>query len=296
MDFIFFSRRFFQAAEMAIKKKALQTRGVNNFIAFLAFTFAGLLLGALLYFQTGRIWPETTLSQSFWQGIFWTVFFNLVAVYFLYKALDAAELSYLMPFMALTSLSLIIPPAVLLGELPSASGFVGIIVVVIGALIMEIKSVSKSDRKKSNHQGLWYFSVTAACFTIAPTTTKIAVLESSALFSAFLIHSLIGILFIGFVIIFRERKRICELMAGPGRNYFLMAVMMTGLSIAIANGSIYKAMAMAEVSYVFAIKRTMPLFAFLIGYVYFKERENVFIKLVATVIMVAGAIIIAVFK
>ena len=103
VDFIFFSRRFFQAAEMAIKKKALQTRGVNNFIAFLAFTFAGLLLGALLYFQTGRIWPETTLSQSFWQGIFWTVFFNLVAVYFLYKALDAAELSYLMPFMALTS-------------------------------------------------------------------------------------------------------------------------------------------------------------------------------------------------
>ncbi len=287
---------FFQAAEMAIKKKALQTRGVNNFIAFLAFTFAGLFLGGLLYFQTGRIWPETTLSPSFWQGIFWTVFLNLVAVYFLYKALDAADLSYLMPFMTLTSLSLIIPPAILLGELPSVSGFVGIIVVVIGALFMEITSVSEPDKKKSNRKGLLCFLITAACFTITPTATKIAVLESSALFSAFLIHILIGLSFIGLVIVFREQKRISEVMADSRRNSFLAAVVMAVLSIAIANGSVYKAMEMTEVSYVFAIKRTMPLFAFFIGYIYFKERKDVLTKLIATAIMVAGAVIITVFR
>ncbi|MCX6766077.1 MAG: hypothetical protein NT136_03925, partial [Candidatus Moranbacteria bacterium] len=79
---------FFQASEMAIKKKALQTRGVNNFIAFIAFTFAGLLLWGVYFWQGGSLWPIYELSDKFWQGMFWGVTLNILAVYFLYKALD----------------------------------------------------------------------------------------------------------------------------------------------------------------------------------------------------------------
>jgi uncharacterized membrane protein len=51
------------------------------------------------------------------------------------------------------------------------------------------------------------------------------------------------------------------------------------------------AMDSAKVSYVFSIKRIMPLFAFLIGYFYFHERKDILRKIIATILMVAGAIL-----
>ncbi len=53
---------------------------------------------------------------------------------------------------------------------------------------------------------------------------------------------------------------------------------------------------MQNVAYVMAIKRLMPFFAFIIGYFYFKEHTHVQRKIWATLLMVAGAIIITVSK
>ena len=293
---------FFQASEMAVKKKALQTKGLNNTIAFLAFIFAGILLGALLYVQSGKIWPENSLSGNFWEGMIVVIVLNVLAVYFLYKALDIADLSYLMPFMTLTSLFLVIPPIFVLGEIPSVIGFAGIAITVTGAFLMDYKkktgiiAFEEYDKKIKNRKGLFYFLITALCFTITPTAIKVAIAESSALFASFLSHILIGISFIILIFIFKETKRIKEIFAFGGTGKFFFAVALAGIFIAIANGSVNEALKMTDVSYVFAIKRTMPFFAFIIGYFYFKERQDVFKKILATILMVLGAIIITVFK
>jgi len=307
----------FQAVEMAIKKKALQVRDMNNVIAFIAYAFAGVLLLLLYVFQSGNVWIDASLSATFWSGIFWTVVLNMVGVWFMYKALDVADLSYLMPFMTLTSLSLIVPPMIFLGEFPTLKSFFGIVLVVIGAISMDYKfgknPLSEKDhlRRKNNRKGVLYFIATATCYTFTPTAMKVAVVASgNVLFATYMVHLLMGIgfvLLIGVIAVAQSRKNGAEKnvvrvmsgaftqtknnLANAGMKFFLV-VLLSGVAIAIQNGSINYAMSIASVASVFAIKRTMPLFAFVIGVLYFKERNNLLQKSAATLIMIAGAIMI----
>lgn len=309
MNWILFSflGAIFQAIENAIKKKALQMQGMNNMVAVVAFLTAGLAFALIYFFQENTFTPKQALSGAFWNGTFWFVVLNVVAVWFGYKALDTAELTYLMPFMTLTSLSLIIPPMILLGEYPSIGSFAGILIVVIGALAMEWKknkrlSLEELEKKKNNRRGLLYFLVTAVCYTFTPALAKIAVIESgNVLFASYVSHLLISlgfVLWIFLVASFEKRNSSLALikqnLSGKGMRNFLIAAIPAGLAIAVANGSINYALQSATVANVFAIKRTMPLFAFVIGVLYFKERTNLMQKIVATIIMVVGAIIITV--
>ncbi|EKE20180.1 MAG: hypothetical protein ACD_8C00046G0005 [uncultured bacterium] len=295
----------FQAVESGIKKKALQTKGMNNVVAVIAFLVAGILFALTYAFQEGTLAPVHNLSNTFWINLGWMVGLNIIAVWFSYKALDAADLSYLMPFMTLTSLSLIIPPMILLGEYPSVMSFVGITVVVVGALAMDWKGKGKLtekelEKRKNNRKGVLYFLATAICYTFTPTFAKILVVESgSALFASYVIHLFIAIGFIplAFLIPVAGKRSeslqiIRQNLTGKAGKTFLLATVLAGVAIAIANGSINYALQSATVANVFAIKRTMPLFAFLIGVFYFKERSNLTQKIIATLIMVVGAVII----
>jgi len=153
---------FFQASEMAIKKKALKTKGTNNIIAFLILLSAGIMMGMFLLFQNENI-PINDLSFKFWIGLFSSALINVIATYFLYKALDISELSYLMPFMTLTSLAVIFPPMFLFGEYPSFLGMIGILIVVLGALIMGYKKLEKTEtevlQNNQNRKGLIFFFI-----------------------------------------------------------------------------------------------------------------------------------------
>lgn len=292
--------------EMAVKKKALQTKGVNNFIAFFSFTFAGILIGFILFFQNGELFGEINNFPRLWHNVFWSVSLNVLAYFFLYKALDSADLSYLMPFMVLTSIFVIIPPFLLLGEIPSVVGFLGILTIVCGAILMEYRKKSKliarAEEKiqkiKNNRKGFVYFVITAICWTITPTTFKIAIVESSPLVASFIIVLFIGLSFFFLVILFREMSKIKEkfYFNKKEKMVLLIALIIAGIVIAVQQVSMNTALKLSDVSYVMAVKRTMPFFAFMIGYLYFKEREHIKRKLIATALMVAGAILIVLFN
>jgi len=285
-----------QAASSAFKKKALQTPGMNNVIGFVSFAFAGIIFWALFMANSGTLWMNG-LTLKFWHATFWYAGFNVLAVYYLYKALDIAEFNYLMPFMTLTSLLLIIPPIFLLGEIPSLKSVGGIALIVGGAIIMNWRKKGEAGeaRKKANRKGVLYFFITALCFTIVPTAAKITIQESSVLFSSLVVHLAIGLGFLLLLFIFRETPKLSEAMSRNNRK-LLLAVLIAGAIIVFENGSINLALKNTGVAYVFAIKRLMPLFAFLIGVVYFKERTEIAKKILATALMVAGAVVVTLYK
>ncbi|HBI33656.1 MAG TPA: hypothetical protein DEA43_03495 [Candidatus Moranbacteria bacterium] len=309
----------FQAAEGGIKKKALQMQGMNNVVAVVAFTFAGILFAIFCIVQSGTFFPVYQMSLGLWNAIFWMVLLNIIAVWFSYKAIDVSELSYLMPFMTLTSLSLIIPPMILLGEYPSKMSLVGIAVIVVGAFFMDWKfkrqlTAEEIEQRNNNRKGLLYFLMTALCFTFTPGIMKVIVLESgNVLFASYVVHILIGIGFIPLIFLIpatisfldkdglKQKKRlsrketrqlILENLKSNSAKNFLIATLFAGAAIAIANGGINYALQFTSVASVFAIKRTMPLFAFVIGVIYFKERNNLLQKIIATIVMVIGAVIV----
>ena len=286
-----------QAAGSAFKKKALQTPGMNNVIGFVSFVFAGIIFWALFMANSGTLWADG-LTLKFWHAMFWYAGLNVLAVYYMYKALDIAEFNYLMPFMTLTSLLLIIPPIFLLGEIPSVKSIGGIALIVGGAIIMSWhkRGNGKEEvQRKSNRKGVLYFLITALCFTIAPTAAKITIQESSVLFSSLVVHLAIGFGFLLLLFIFREMPKLPEAISKNNRK-LLFAILIAGTIIVIENGSINLALKNTEVAYVFAIKRLMPLFAFLIGIIYFKERAEIAKKILATALMVAGAVIVTLYK
>ena len=290
---------FGQAFGAAIKKKALQISGMNNAIGFVSFTTAGLVfLGIMVV--TGSPWHEQ-LSSIFLWAMLWYAGLNIIAVWFLYKALDIAEFNYLMPFMTLTSLSMIVPPMIVFGEVPSQGGLIGIMLVVVGVLWMNYAPrktgvfVEDEKRRRDNRCGLWYFLAAAACYTVAPTAAKITVQETSVLFASMLVHLLIGVGFLAIALYTGELSKVSAVMRGGEFRGLRNGVLLAGLLIVIENGSINAALGMAPVASVMAIKRLMPFFAFLIGYYYFKERTDTKKKLLATAVLVSGAILITAF-
>ncbi len=300
MSWILFglSAALFQAIGATIKKKSLQESGTNNLIGFVSFLTAGIIFGFFLFVKTGSLWPHNSLSQEFWIAMFWYVVLNIVGYWFMYRALDLAEFNHLMPFMTLTSLSAIIPPLIIFHEMPSTMSLLGIVIVVIGALIMnfeKVESCTTNDRfqKRKNHMGLMYFLATAVCFTINPTVAKITVRDSSVLFASFLVHVLIGLGFLIMALVFHKKKKISELFFSPKKKVFLFGIVLAGFAVALQNGSLNMALSLAPVASVVAINRTMPLFAFLIGVFYFKERTDLTKKIIATVVMVIVAMIVA---
>lgn len=291
---------FAQATGAAIKKKALQTPGMNNVIGCLSFAFAGVVFYAFFFLDTGSFWMNG-LTARFWEAVGWYVGLNVLAVWFMYRALDMAEFNHLMPFMTFTSLSLVVPPMLFLGEFPSFVSFGGIVLIVVGALLINYQpSSSATDAKQekqrlANRKGTWYFLITAVCYTFAPTAQKIAVQESSVFFASFVVHALVALGFLAMIVGFREFPRLSSALRDHTMRRFLYAVLLAGAVIAVENGSINAALDHATVAYVFAFKRMMPFFAFLIGLLYFRERTEPGKKIAATALMVGGAVVMTLF-
>lgn len=289
----------FQALGAAINKKSLQKSGMNNLVGFVTFTVAGLLF-LFPYLFSARIFAYENLSVRFWEMMALYAGLNIIAYWFMYRALNLAEFNHLMPFMALVSISVIIPPIFVLGEIPTAASFFGIILIVAGAIIMNYKKsrsgkAVNDQQRKNNRKGTLYFIITAICFTFTTTLAKVTILESSVLFSSLIVHLLIGAGFLLILIIFREFGKIKEAVAKPELRPLLLGMIIVGIIIFVENGAVNTALGMAPIASVMAMKRIMPLFAFLIGLFYFKERSDLKRKIVATAFMVAGAVFVTIF-
>ncbi len=290
-----------QALVAAIKKKSLQTAGMNNVVGFISFSLAGIVFGGVHWMETGTIWREH-LPLRFWESMAGYAGLNILAAWFMYRALDMAEFNHLMPFMTVTSLAIIIPPIFVFGEVPTALGVAGIAVVVGGAILMNWHRESVHtdagvlEQKRRNRQGVCYFLVTACCYSFAPTAAKQAIQESSVLFASFVVHALIGAGFLGMIVVLGESDRILRVFTDKVMRTFLVGLAFTGPLIAVENGSINTALAVAPVASVMAVKRLMPLFAFVIGYVYFRERSELRKKLAATGLMIAGSVMVTTTK
>ena len=296
---------FFQSVTGAINKRNVDiSKSAINIIAFVNYFFAGILLAVFLYFQTGHIFPEIRNHLNFWYGMLITVPFNVIGAYFGYKALQVAEYNYVAPWLAFTSLFTVIPAFFLLGEVPSLHSFLGIILVVLGAVMIDFKkrrknlSTEEKELQKRRDRAKLYIIIVGICYTLTPVGMKMAILESSAIFVAVIAHISIAIMFLVIILIF-ERKKVgtifSHLTFNDKRLFFILALI-AGAGYAIANGSINVALGMQQASLVMAIKRISPMFAFFIGYIFLGERLDAKRKLLATILIVIGTIVFAIFK
>jgi drug/metabolite transporter (DMT)-like permease len=295
----------FQSITGAINKRNIDvSKRAINIIAFINYFFAGILLAVFFYFQTGQFLPEIKNHTNFWYGILITVPFNVIGAYFGYKALQVAEYNYVAPWLAFTSLFIVIPSYFLLGEIPSPLSFIGIIIVLSGAVMIDFRKRGKNlntEEKnliKNKNKAKLYMIVVGICYTLTPVGMKMAILESSAIFVAVVAHISIALTFLLIIIIF-ERKKVYDILghlSDTDKKLFFVLALTAGAGYAIANGSINVALGEQQASLVMSVKRIAPMFSFFIGYLFLNETQDAKKKIFATILMVTGTILITLFK
>lgn len=293
MEWVFLSilGAFGQALGWGLKKKALNKSGINNVTGLVGYSVAGAML-ILLYF----ILEKNTvlhLTTTFWIATFFIIVLNILAIWTGYRAIDRGDLSTLMPFMSLTALAIVPIEYLLRGTLPTPYQLFGMVIVVLGAII----TVAKNKPTKEALIVGGYFAVTLICYSITSPLMGVAVNESgSGLYSAAIIHLGIAFGFIPLIFSFQEMGTVHDLKrAGKWWQLFLWMVL-AGIVIAILeNGPITVALENATASEVFALKRTMPFFALLLGMFMFEEkitRHHIF----GTILLIIGSVLIVWFQ
>lgn len=282
---------FGQAFGWALKKKTLENKGVNNTLGAVSFFVAGIILTILWGMKSHWIFPVTTGRFAF--AAFIVIALNIVAVWTAYRALDKAALSALMPFVALTSLAIVPMEYLLRDVLPNALQIVGIVIVVVGAILFAAKELPKKEALVA----AGYFTVTIVCYSITSPFMAVAVDESgSGLFSAAVFHLGIAAGFVPLILLTNEGVAVQMLRVSGERTKVLILMILAGAVVALLeNGPATVALEQAKASEVFALKRTMPFFALILGIMMFGEKVTKR-HVLGTALLVVGSAFIVWFR
>ncbi len=270
----------------ALSKKALDDNTDPYIVAWVRTGYAAPFIAVIIPFIDI---PE--LDRVFFMITFLAVPLDIIAVLLYIRAIKVSPLSLTLPFLSLTPIFLIVTSYIFLGEKPDKFGFTGIILVVIGAYLLNVHTISQGFlapfKAIAKEKGSVLMIIVAFIFSIGACLGKIAVQHSSpAFFSVIYIFLLSLFLFI--IISFKSKHFLSKSISRPVPFIFI------GMLIAIMIITHLKAISLIEVSYMVSVKRLSILFGVIYGVVIFKE-TNVKERFLGASVMISGIIVIAAF-
>lgn len=205
------------------------------------------------------------------------------------RALKTSPLSLTVPMLAFTPLFLLLTSPLILGELPSFSGLIGILMIVSGTYVLSIKDVSKSYfapfKALVKQKGPLLMLFVAIIYSITANLVKIGIQHSNALFFPIVSTAFTaGLLFL--VMLMKSKKSM------KGIRVNLKVLSTIGLFNALMTIFIMKALELTVVPYAISVKRTTIFFSTLYGLFFLKERR-VMERLTGALISVLGVLLIS---
>ncbi|MDD5434627.1 MAG: DMT family transporter [Nitrospira sp.] len=229
------------------------------------------------------------LDRTFWLTLLIIVPLEVTAIILYIKAIRLSPLSLSIPFMALSPVFIIVIAFFMLGELPDKSGLAGIFLIAAGAYILNVRATSEGIlgpvRAIKREKGSVLMIIVAIIYSVTSTVGKIAIQHSSPVFFGFFYPV---ILTIAFSIILSIKGDIRKVTSRP------LIFLGIGFFIAVMVLSHFTAISMTDVAYMISVKRTSLIFSVIYGRFLFGEK-NTGERLLGSVIMVAGVVLITVF-
>lgn len=269
-------------------QKQLTIRGAHP-LAVIAVTHA-ILTPVALSFLPMVAWDR--LDSVFWVNIVLCAGLAVVGNALLVYALREGDLSILGPINAYKSVLSLFLAVIFLGEIPSVAGVAGVFLVLAGSLFVVERAPGQAhnrallqfmrDRGVQLRLAALVFSATEAVFL------KRAILHSTPLVT-FLFWSILGLPFalIAVAVLRRSVEGFdARRMAGNGRLCLGLALT-TGLMQAATLFTFGK----LQVGYSLALFQLSTLVSVFLGHHFFRER-NIKRRLIGSLIMVAGAVLI----
>ncbi|WP_128545517.1 DMT family transporter [Larkinella soli] len=236
----------------------------------------------------------TALSPAFWYNALIVSILAVLGNVFLVRALRTGDLSVLGPVNAYKSVVSIVFGIVLLNEVPSWLGLLGVALIVAGSYF-----VLGSGRLEGGFS--WQLLrrpeiqlrlAALVCSAIEAVFIKRAMLLSSAV-TTFVFWCVLGfvlsLVWVGVALRGRWQEQV-RLLFSQKITYLALF-----LSVGLMQFSTNVAFDGTQVGYALALFQTSALLSVLFGYQFFKEK-NILPKLIGAAIMVTGAALIVVFK
>jgi drug/metabolite transporter (DMT)-like permease len=256
-------------------------RGVPPSVLAWAWAFFALpFLGAALLLS-----EPVVLGEQFWVALVANASLNIAALSLYVRALGASDLSVTVPLIAFSPLFLLATSPLIVGEFPDAWGVVGVLLVVFGSYLLNIRERTHGYlapfRALLRERGPRLMLGVAVLWSIAATIDKVGVQHSSPTFWVAAVNLCIAL---GLTPL---------MLRAPGSVRAIWAnwrtLLLIGLFAALAVSLQMVAIGMTLVAYVISIKRVSILLSVLWGALLFHEtglRE----RLVGTLLMVLGVV------
>ncbi|MBI1912970.1 MAG: EamA family transporter [Deltaproteobacteria bacterium] len=230
-----------------------------------------------------------TLDRAFWMSVAALIPLEIIALMLYIKAIRLSPLSLSIPFLALSPVFIIFTAFLFLGEWPSIYGLIGIILITFGAYMLNAASSEKGLlgplKAITKEPGSMLMIAVAFIYSITSTLGKIAIQHSSPIFFGSFYPFLLTIVLTVMII---SKGRLPLVFSKPGQ--FLLI----GFCIAAMILSHFIALSLTNVAYMISVKRTSLIFSVIYGKILFNE-VNIRERLLGSVIMVAGVVLIALF-
>ncbi len=226
--------------------------------------------------------PSLSPRAGFWTGIGKLLPVEVLATVLYMAAIRSSPLSLTLPFLSFTPLFLVLTGAFILGEFPNEAGLLGILLVVLGSYLLNLKGGVLSPLKAVfRERGSWLMLIVSGLYAWTSAVGKYVLLLSHPFFFGPLYVSLLTL---GLLI--PVPKRVFK--PPPfGRG------LLVGMFMALMFVSHWISITMVEAAYMISVKRTAPLFGVLYGGILLGEGE--FRKrFLATALMVSGVVVIGV--
>ncbi|SRR5258708_3331656 len=258
----------------------------NEYVANWAIWFWAL---PLLFVTLLFLGLPQSVTPLFWEVLIANILLNVVASFLFIRALKLAPLSLVTPIISLTPVLVTVASLIILHEMPSTLGLVGILLAVIGTYLLNISQLRLGIfgpiKELFRNPGSRYALLLVPVWGITSTLDKIAITNSSPIFYLICISAGVSMIFM----IFIKHEGIA--------NFGLSSITWPGfLSLGTAYGAmlIFQMFAIqsAYVAYALSIKRVDALFGIALGYFFFKE-TSIKERLVGAVLILLSIVCIA---
>ncbi len=248
------------------------------------------LIPALLLLPLVLASKPPSLGNQFWLVFIFIAVTTAVDTVLYLKAVKAGPISLSAPMQAFGPLFLLVSGPLILGELPSSSGLLGVGLIVAGSYILNLKAGVKSIWQPFQailqQPGTRLMLLVTLIWSLEATFHKIGLLNSSVVFWTFAQFAGPAIALTP-VVLFRRSKAKCD-------KKIWLTIFLIGLIIVLGQLAQMTSLKSILAVYSIAIKRTSIFFTVLLGWWFFKETD-IKKRLAGAVLMVVGVLLISLY-
>jgi len=234
--------------------------------------------------------PKVTANFYLYMGI--AGFLDAIALVSFYLGISKSSISLVAPIGSFSPVFTTLIATFTLGEIPTPIKFVGILLVVLGAYLLNVADIKEGImtpfKTLFSHKGVMLFLIANFLWAITPIFQKKAIFETEPQISLF--ASFVDMCFVfAFLSPFALKKALASFREVKANiKWFVF----NGIGNAFAQAAAYAAFALVYVGYATSIFRLSTLFIIVLGGVFLKE-ERILERLLGASVMVIGAILLA---